>query len=124
MNRADVDRLRWAALWLWQLIEDGRIIDLDPDDESVRWAREAKEAARDRRRGRGPLSPEHRAAIAAGRARARWARRQEALARAGKPHELVPAVADMNLPGRPVRAGECHWCAFWGVSLDVEHIAP
>jgi hypothetical protein len=39
-------RLRWAALWLVSLIDDGRIDDLDPDDEYIRWAREAAADAR------------------------------------------------------------------------------
>lgn len=63
-----------------------------------------------------PHTPEHRAAIAAGIRRSNWSHRQAALARHGRVHDLVPAKEDLDLPGRPVKAGECHWCAFWGVA--------
>jgi hypothetical protein len=37
-------RVQWAVLWLYDLIRYGRVTDLAPDDEYVRWATEARDA--------------------------------------------------------------------------------
>lgn len=39
---ADDEKVQWAVIWLNDLIRDGRVADLDPDDEYVEWAAQAK----------------------------------------------------------------------------------
>lgn len=45
VRERDLNLLTWAALYLADLIDDGRVSDLAEEDEYRQWAREARTAA-------------------------------------------------------------------------------
>lgn len=80
-----------------------------------------------------PHSLEHRANISLGLKRSAWSRRQARLAAVGKPHAPVPmdrSVVDAYIAHpvarikRPPAVGECHWCYFYGCTIEHNQVDP